>query len=196
MDPELTQDEEDDRYLGGRLLIATPAIGDPRFDRSVILVCDHSPEHAMGIILNKPVKGLRMPALLEQLGVENSDAAPDLTVLQGGPVDRDRGFVLHTGDFDSLGATLPVAPDLGLTATKDVLTAIASDHPPRRVAMALGYAGWGAGQLDSELQDNAWLVVDPDEAMIFGEETEGKWEAALARLGVTPEKLSGLTGTA
>ena len=186
----------EDGYLSGKLLIATPAIGDPRFDRSVILLCDHSAEHAMGIILNKPVKGLRLPALLEQLGIENAGEARDQIVLEGGPVDRDRGFVLHSGDFDSDGATLDIGEGVRMTATKDVLVAMASREPPRQAVMALGYAGWGAGQLESELAENAWLVADADESMIYGDEVDGKWEAALQRIGVTPEHLSSSPGHA
>lgn len=185
-----------DRFLGGKLLIATPMIGDPRFDRSVILMCDHSDEHAMGIIINKPVSGLRLPELFDQLGIETDTTAPDRAVLLGGPVERDRGFVLHSNDFAADGSTLPVSADIGLTATKDILEAIASDHPPRRSILALGYAGWGPGQLEDELTANAWLVADPDEALIFSDTNHDKWEKALAIIGISPEHLSSLSGHA
>lgn len=185
-----------DRFLGGKLLIATPMIGDPRFDRSVILMCDHSDEHAMGIIINKPVSGLRLPELFEQLGVESDASAPDRAVMLGGPVERDRGFVLHSDDFAADGSTLPVSEGIGLTATKDILEAIASDHPPRRSVLALGYAGWGPGQLEDELTANAWLVAEPDETLIFGDGNEDKWEQALAIIGISPEHLSSLSGHA
>lgn len=185
-----------DRFLGGKLLIATPSIGDPRFDRTVIFMCDHSEDHAMGIVVNKPVEGLRMPELFEQLGVETEAETPDRPVLLGGPVDRDRGFVLHTPDFEADGSTLPVSKTIGLTATKDVLEAIASHEPPRRSILALGYAGWGAGQLEDELTANAWLVVDADEDLIFSDISEEKWERALEILGVTPEHLSMAAGHA
>lgn len=185
-----------DRFLGGKLLIATPMIGDPRFDRSVILMCDHSDEHAMGIIINKPVSGLRLPELFDQLGIETDTTAPDRAVLLGGPVERDRGFVLHSNDFAADGSTLPVSADIGLTATKDILEAIASDHPPRRSILALGYAGWGPGQLEDELTANAWLVADPDEALIFSDTNDDKWEKALAIIGISPEHLSSLSGHA
>lgn len=185
-----------DRFLGGKLLIATPMIGDPRFDRSVILMCDHSDEHAMGIIINKPVSGLRLPELFDQLGIETDTTAPDRAVLLGGPVERDRGFVLHSNDFAADGSTLPVSAGIGLTATKDILEAIASDHPPRRSILALGYAGWGPGQLEDELTANAWLVADPDEALIFSDTNDDKWEKALAIIGISPEHLSSLSGHA
>lgn len=195
MDRE-TPTDLDESFLNGKLLVATPSIGDPRFDRAVILMCDHSPEHAMGIVINKPVEGLRMPELFAQLGIERPDDAPDRPVLLGGPVDRDRGFVLHSMDFHAEDATLPVCDGIALTATKEVLTAIASLHPPRRSLLALGYAGWGGGQLEEELTANAWLVTDPDEALIFEEPDATKWQLALDRIGVTPEHLSFLAGHA
>lgn len=191
-----TPTDVDESFLNGKLLIATPSIGDPRFDRTVILMCDHSADHAMGIVINKPVEGLRMPDLFEQLGIEHAEGAPDRPVLLGGPVDRDRGFVLHSTDFRAEDSTLPVCDGILLTATKDVLEAIASTRPPRRSLLALGYAGWGAGQLEDELAANAWLVTDPDEALIFETEDTGKWEAALDRIGVTPEHLSIISGRA
>ncbi|MHA6288973.1 YqgE/AlgH family protein [Maricaulis sp. CAU 1757] len=185
-----------DSFLGGKLLIATPSIGDPRFDRSVILMCDHSADAAMGIVLNKPVEGLRLPDLFEQLGINLTAEPPDRAVLLGGPVDRDRGFVLHTPDFAVSDATLPVCEGVSLTATKEVLEAIASPHPPRRSLLALGYAGWGAGQLEAELAANAWLVCDPDQGLIFDTDNTHMWQGALDLIGVTPEHLSALGGHA
>lgn len=195
MQPD-TPTDVNDSFLGGKLLVATPSIGDPRFDRTVILMCDHSAEHAMGIVINKPVDGLRLPELFAQLGISHPDDAPDRAVLLGGPVDRDRGFVIHTTDYATADSTLPVCDGLSLTATKDVLEAIASASPPRRSLLALGYAGWGAGQLESELAANAWLVTEPDEALIFDTANEAKWQGALDRIGVTPEHLSFMAGHA
>lgn len=186
----------DETFLGGKLLIATPSIGDPRFDRTVILMCDHGPEHAMGIILNKPADDLRLPELFEQLGVAGSHPTPDKPVLMGGPVDQDRGFVLHTRDYSTEDATLPVNERIGLTATKDVLEAMASAAPPRRSLLALGYAGWGAGQLEHELAANAWLVAELDEDLVFDTDDADKWPRALDLLGVSPEHLSALSGHA
>ncbi len=183
-------------FLGGKLLIASPGIGDPRFDRSVILMCDHSAEHAMGIVLNKQVEGLRLPEVFEQLGVETTDETIDRPVLLGGPVERQRGFVLHTNDFQTADATLAVTDHIGLSSTKDALDAMASSTPPRRSMLALGYAGWGSGQLEDELAANAWLVADANETLVFSDDIDGKWQNALGTLGVTPEHLSGASGTA
>ncbi len=188
--------DPDDSFLAGKILVATPSIGDPRFDRSVILMCDHSAEHAMGIVINKPVDGIQLPDLLSQLEIDGAETAPDVPVLLGGPVDRDRGFVIHTPDFSAPDSTLPIGAGLSLTATKDVLEAIASPTPPRRSLVALGYAGWGAGQLESELTANAWLVTDAAADLIFGTPNSAKWERALDQLGVTPEHLSVLAGHA
>jgi putative transcriptional regulator len=182
--------------LGGKMLIATPAIGDSRFARSVVFMCAHTPEHAMGIIVNKPMGALRLPDLLEQLGIASTITAPDRPVLNGGPVDRDRGFVLHTDDFYSEEATLDVAQGVGMTATKDVLEAIASPDAPRQAVLALGYAGWGAGQLENEILANAWLVCEPSDELLFGLDLEGKWSRALRSIGVAPDKLSSLHGEA
>ncbi len=185
-----------DPYLCGKLLIATPSIGDPRFDRTVILMCDHSEDHAMGIVVNKPAPGLRLPDLYMQLDIETERKAPDRAVLVGGPVERDRGFVLHSAEYEVIGATLPVTDTISMTATRDALEAIASAEPPKRFVLALGYAGWGAGQLEDEIAANAWLVVEPHEALVFGDANDDKWNEALARIGVTPEHLSAMSGRA
>jgi putative transcriptional regulator len=182
--------------LGGKMLIATPAIGDSRFARSVVFMCAHTPEHAMGIIVNKPMGALRLPDLLEQLGIESTITAPDRPVLNGGPVDRDRGFVLHTDDFYSEEATLDVGAGVGMTATKDVLEAIASPDAPRQAVLALGYAGWGAGQLENEILANAWLVCEPSDELLFGIDLNSKWAKALNSIGVAPDRLSSLHGEA
>jgi putative transcriptional regulator len=195
MAPASTTDV-DETFLGGKLLIATPGIGDPRFDRAVILICDHSPEHAMGIIVNKPVEGLRLPELFGQLEIDGGGPVPDRPVLVGGPVEPERGFVLHTRDYERDSTTLPVSAHIGLTATQDVLEAMASAAPPQRSLLALGYAGWGAGQLESELAANAWLVAEMDEALVFDTDDADKWACALDLLGVTPEHLSALSGHA
>lgn len=189
-------DASEDGFLRGRMLIATPAIADARFERSLIFVCAHTAQHAMGIIVNKPMGALRLPDLLEQLGIASSISAPDAPVLNGGPIDRDRGFVLHSDDYRSDDATLAIAQGVGLTATKDVLEAMTSPAAPRRAVLALGYAGWGPGQLESEIQANAWLTCDSDSALIFDHDLEAKWMRALASIGVSAEKLSSLHGHA
>jgi putative transcriptional regulator len=178
-----------DTDLTGMLLIALPGIGDKRFARSVILVCAHSPEFAMGIVLNKPMAHLRLPQLLEQLDVPIETEVPDMFVLDGGPVSSDRGFVLHTDDVYSEGATLPVEGEICMTATRDILQAMGSTRPPRRSVLALGYSGWGAGQLEAELADNAWLVSDMDPDLIFSSAHESKWRHALGRLGIDSGRL-------
>ncbi|MEO1039352.1 MAG: YqgE/AlgH family protein [Pseudomonadota bacterium] len=186
----------DSAYLTGKLLVASPLVGDPRFDRSVVYMCAHGPDHAMGIILNKPMGSLRLPTLFEQLEVKSEIEAPDAAVLDGGPVDRDRGFVLHTSDIKLGPATIQVGPDVGLTATREILEAIASEDAPRRSLLALGYAGWGEGQLEEEIGANAWLVADPDEALLFDVDFDRKWERALKTLGVSPEFLTASSGHA
>ena len=178
-----------DTDLTGKLLIALPAIGDHRFARSVILICAHSPEFAMGVVLNKPMAHLRLPQLFEQLDVPIEADVPDTFVLDGGPVSPDRGFVLHTDDVFSEGASLPIEGDICMTATRDILHAMGSRHPPRRSVLALGYSGWGAGQLEGELADNAWLVSDLDPELIFSAAHEKKWRHALGRLGIDTGRL-------
>ena len=178
-----------DTDLTGKLLIALPGIGDARFSRSVILVCAHSPEFAMGIVLNKPMAHLRLPQLFEQLDVPIEADVPDTFVLDGGPVSSDRGFVLHTDDVYNEGASLPVEGDICMTATRDILHAMGSTHPPRRSVLALGYSGWGAGQLETELAENAWLVCDLDPELIFSSAHERKWRHALGRLGIDSARL-------
>ena len=178
-----------DHSLAGKLLIASPSIEDPRFARAVILVCTHNEEHAMGIVLNKASEEDDLPSLLDQLGVDGDDAPEDAHVLVGGPVSRDRGFVLHSEDYDSAGATLNVCDGVCLTATRDVLHAMASDSPPERYVLALGYSGWGAGQLEMELAENVWLVGVPDVALVYDPSLDTKWSRALARIGVSPDRL-------
>lgn len=183
-------------YLTGKLLIASPLIGDPRFDRAVLLVCAHEHDHAMGILINKPLGDLRLPTLFDQLGVTCEIEVPDRAVLFGGPVDRDRGFVLHSDDYSSDETTFGVGPGIGLTATKDILEAMASPHAPRRSLLALGYAGWTEGQLEEEIGANAWLVTEPDEDLLFADDHTSKWQKALKKLGVAPEYLTASSGHA
>ena len=177
--------------LAGKLLIAAPAIEDPRFSRAVILVCTHNEEHAMGIVLNKASEEDNLPELLDQLGVDGEGAPTDAHILLGGPVGRERGFVLHSEDYDSDGATLNVCEGVCLTATRDVLHAMTSDSPPERFVLALGYSGWGAGQLEMELAENVWLVGVPDTALVYDPSLDTKWSRALARIGVSPDKQIG-----
>ena len=187
---------EVDDGLAGRVLIAMPGIGDPRFERAVILVCAHGEDHAMGLTLNRPLDGLTVPDLLERLGVKAEISLPEQSVLMGGPVERERGFVLHTPDYRSPESTLDVAEGVALTATRDVLQAMGSANRPRRSLLALGYSGWGPGQLDQEFRENVWLTCEPDETLLFGDDHDHKWAHALAKLGVSAGSLSGTAGSA
>ena len=188
--------KSDPAFLTGQLLVAMPGIGDPRFERAVILVCAHDPEHAMGLVLNRPVEGLTVRRLLRKLGVEAGEAPRDL-VLMGGPVEKERGFVLHTAEFSSEPGSIQISDDLLLTATKDVLRAIASPNDrPRKAILTLGNAGWGAGQLEDEIRENVWLACEGDEDLIFDDDHEHKWSRALAKIGIAPEHLSSAAGRA
>lgn len=184
-------------FLVGRLLIAMPGIDDPRFERAVILMCAHGEDHAMGLTLNRPVEGLTVPDLLHRLNVASSIILPDDFVLYGGPVDRERGFVVHTDDYMCGQSSLPITDGLAWTATRDALAAMGDQaRRPRRSLLALGYAGWGAGQVERELQENVWLTCDPDEELLFGRDHDLKWARALAKIGVAADRLSGQAGRA
>lgn len=182
--------------LGGKLLVAMPCMGDARFERSVILVCAHSPEGAMGLIINKPVREMNFSMLLAQLNIAVGDGSRDIRVHFGGPVERGRGFVLHTPDYAGGAATMEVPGGFGMTATLDVLEALANGTGPRRALLALGYAGWGAGQLEAEIGRNDWLTVDAVDDLVFAPEDAGKWLGAMRAIGVDPLALSPVAGRA
>lgn len=186
----------DHGFFAGQLLIAMPGISDPRFERSLILVCAHDDRHAMGLAVNRPVEGLTVPDLLARLDIASEIKAPPDLVLMGGPVERERGFVLHTDDYHA-EHSLEVGAGLALTPTRDALEAMAqaAGHP-RRALLALGYAGWGAGQLEAEIKENVWLTCEPDEQLVFGGRHDHKWAQALAKLGVDVERLSAAAGHA
>ncbi|MEI9890829.1 MAG: YqgE/AlgH family protein [Caulobacteraceae bacterium] len=178
-------------FLSGRVLIAMPGIDDPRFERAVILMCAHGRDHAMGLALNRPVEGLTTPDLLRRLGVLPNYPMLESPVLFGGPVDRERGFVVHTDDYNCARSSLPIGEGLAWTATRDVLEAMADGvRHPRHALLALGYAGWGPGQLERELHENVWLTCEPDEDLLFGADHDLKWTKALAKIGATPGTLS------
>jgi putative transcriptional regulator len=190
-------------YLDGQCLIAMPVMGDPRFERSVIYLCAHSSEGAMGIIVNRPAGSIDFPELLVQLDIiEKADQinlpenAETMKVLKGGPVDTGRGFVLHSSDFYIKDATLQIDDGVCLTATVDILKAIAKGTGPKHAILALGYAGWAAGQLESEIQDNGWLHCDADSDLIFGSDIEEKYSRALRKIGIDVGMLSNEAGHA
>jgi putative transcriptional regulator len=185
----------EDGYLSGSLLVAMPGMQDPRFARSVICLVAHSPDGAMGIVVNRPIDGLSFDDLLGQLGLEPVPPHRRIRMLQGGPVDGGRGFVLHTADWSTDGS-LTVASGLAMTASIDILKAIAGGGGPRRGVLALGYAGWGPGQLEQEFQRNAWLSVPADEELLFDDADEAKWRRAMAKLRIDPSLLSGTVGHA
>lgn len=182
--------------LSGKMLIAMPSMGDPRFEKAVIYLCAHSEEGALGIVVNRRADSINRKDLLSQLQIECEPEREAEPVHYGGPVETGRGFVLHSTDWTMPEATLEVDGVICMTATVDVLKAIAAGAGPRRSMIALGYAGWGEGQLEGELRDNGWLTCDGDEEIIFGDDDASKWTAALAKLGIDPMMLSASGGTA
>jgi putative transcriptional regulator len=172
-----------------------PQMQDPRFARTVIYMCVHSPEGAMGLVVNRVLPSLSFPDLLEQLEIGLAPGGDEIRVHFGGPVESVRGFVLHSADYVRDG-TVVVGENIALTATVDILRAIATGAGPRRSLLALGYAGWGPGQLDGELQRNAWLHVPADEDLIFDDDIDKKWERAAAKLGIALSHLSSQAGHA
>jgi len=188
-------DDNSDGYLLGQLLVAMPTMRDPRFTRSVIYICAHNAEGAMGLVVNRLVGSLTFPDLLAQLGIPRSEAGRDIRVHFGGPVDMGRGFVLHSPDYHDDG-TMMIDERVGLTASLDILRIIASGGGPKQSILALGYAGWGPGQLDMEIQANGWLSAPADDALLFDSKLDDKWERAIAKLGVRSEHLSGEAGHA
>ena len=193
----------DDGYLDGQLLIAMPVMGDPRFERSVIYMCAHSSEGAMGIMVNRPAGSIDFPELLVQLDIIKEadqiklpETAESMKVLKGGPVDTGRGFVLHSSDFYIENATLRIDDGICLTATVDILKAIAKGAGPKHAILALGYAGWAPGQLENEIQGNGWLHCDADQDLIFGGDVEEKYARALRKIGIDPGMLSNDAGHA
>jgi putative transcriptional regulator len=181
--------------LSGQLLVAMPQMLDPRFARTVVYLCAHSPDGAMGLVVNRLIDSLSFESLLSQLGVEAKGVPADMVVHFGGPVESSRGFVLHTSDYHQ-DSTLVIDDEIALTATVDVLRAIASGTGPRRCVLALGYAGWAPGQLDAEIQANGWLLVPPDLDLVFGIKNDTKWQRAIAKIGIDLTLLSSEAGHA
>lgn len=185
-----------DSNLVGKLLIAMPDMSDPRFANTVIYMCAHSDEGGMGLIVNKPQQDVKFAKLLDQMEIPVSANVRDVPVHYGGPVDNQRGFVLHTNDYASDTGTLDVDENFRMTATLQVLEDLAKGEGPDVSIMALGYAGWGPGQLEYEISQNGWLTSPPCEDILFGPDNDGKWAAALKLLGVDPLVLSATAGRA
>jgi putative transcriptional regulator len=178
-------------YLDGQLLIAMPTMTDKRFARSVIYLCTHSSEGAMGLIVNQRASHISFPQLLQQLGIVTKNAAetvpPDILIKEvhvGGPVDTKRGFVLHSADYHAATNTMAIDKRISLTATIDILKAMAKGNGPDRAMLALGYAGWAPGQLEAEIQHNGWLHCPADPDIIFSRDIDLKYNQALARIGI------------
>ena len=185
----MTEITKDGSYVTGQLLIAMPGMRDERFAKTVIYMCAHTEEGAMGLVLNQRFEALTFTELMRQLELEEKQITKDVPVHFGGPVEAGRGFVLHTSDYQQ-DATLEVVDGVALTATVDILKAIARGDGPKKSLLALGYAGWGPGQLDMEIRANGWLQVPSDAEIIFDDQLETKWERAFRRLGIDPRMLS------
>ncbi len=203
--------EHDDGHVSyqGSLLIAMPGLTGEPFEHSVIYLCQHDEDHAMGLILNRPISGLNFARMLKELGIDNGNHSLDgQKIFRGGPVQNDRGFVLHSLDYKLDEATLPLGgpcitlPDgrkeqgLGLTASRDILVDLSAGGGPAHALIALGYAGWGSGQLETEIGQNAWLVAPASQDLLFGDDPDHMWTRALASIGIDPAHLSGAAGNA
>lgn len=186
--------DNDDNFVG-QVLLAMPAMSDPRFERSVIFVCAHNEDGAMGVVINKTLDSIDFRELLGQLDIPANEAARDIALHFGGPVENQRGFVLHSNDYRH-DDTLVVDDQVGLTATLDVLRDLAQGQGPENSILALGYAGWGPGQLEAEFQDNAWLSVSASRELVFKVANSDKWERAFNSIGVDLSVLSGTSGRA
>jgi putative transcriptional regulator len=185
-----------DGFLDGKLLIAMPSMTDPRFHKAVIYLCAHSEDGAMGIVVNQRAEHITFRSLLEQLDIEPAEndgsirlPLKDMAVHTGGPVETGRGFVLHTSDYSSTDSTLSIDDGISLTATIDILRAIANGKGPNHSLLALGYAGWAPGQLEREIHGNGWLICPADNDLVFDAEVESKYDRAMAKLGVHPSFL-------
>ena len=189
-------ESERPRFLDGQLLIAMPGMGDLRFERSVIFLCAHSAEGAMGLIVNKPAPELSFVDLLAQLKIPATIDLAETRVHFGGPVEHGRGFVLHTAEYNVAESSEEVAVGFTMTATVDILQDMARGSGPKRALMALGYAGWGPGQLEGEIQANGWLTGPANPELVFNPRDGEKWEGALRALGIDPRLLSAEGGRA
>ena len=193
--PDNTGNKDQNEYLTGQLLVAMPQMEDQRFARSVVYICAHTDDGAMGLILNKLAETINFSDLLEQLNLPVATVSDKTRVHYGGPVETGRGFVLHSDDFTQ-DASLLIENGVALTATVDILSAISKGNGPRNYLLALGYAGWAPGQLDSEIQANGWLIAPADTDILFGSKIENKWNTALNTIGIDVTMLSSHAGHA
>jgi len=191
----MSETSKNEGYLTGQLLVAMPQMLDERFSTSVIYLCAHTEDGAMGLVVNKLLENVDLPDLLKQLDLEPDLKGMGIRVHFGGPVEAGRGFVLHSGDYVQ-DATMVINDHIALTATTDVLRDIASGDGPQDSFLALGYAGWGPGQLDAEIQANGWLSLEADNSLVFGTDPKKVWQAALAKMGIDISMLSGDSGHA
>lgn len=191
----MTDTDQDDNYLTGQFLVATPTMPDERFHGAVVYVCAHNADGAMGLIVNQSMEKLSFADVLDQLEIKGVNGDDAIRVQFGGPVEPGHGFVLHSTDF-LLESSLSVDDTIALSATVDMLKLLAEGQGPKKALFALGYAGWGAGQLDQELLDNGWLVVDGDQDILFSDDLAHKWDMALAKIGVDAGFLSEHAGHA
>ncbi len=182
-------------WLTGQFLVAMPGMVDPRFTRAVVYICSHGPSGAMGLVVNRLFGEADFPMLLEQLNIESSFNTPEISVQFGGPVEMGRGFVLHSCDYLREGTTR-IDDSVAVTATVEIIQDIANGKGPERVLLALGYAGWGEGQLEDELKNNGWLTVAADEDILFDSNLDSKWDRAMTKIGISPAMLSDTQGHA
>lgn len=194
--PDLQHPHGREGFLHGKLLIAMPGMQDQRFEKSVIFMCSHSDVGALGLIVNKPIPALTFRDLMTKMDIAVTDQTPRNAVLFGGPVETDRGYVLHGTERTSRASTIAVTPEIALTPTVDVLRAIAEGRGPARWLMTLGYAGWGPGQIESEIVANGWIHCDADTAIVFDAEMGAKWRLAFGKLGASLSGLSSEAGRA
>ncbi|MGB0505017.1 MAG: YqgE/AlgH family protein [Pikeienuella sp.] len=192
----MDKDQDYDDGLMGKMLIAMPGMGDERFDRTVIYMCAHSEDGALGLVINRRAEQVSQEELFKQLDITAVPEVNQRSIHYGGPVETGRGFVLHTADFHLSDSTLEVDDKLSMTASVEILQAIAKGEGPKDAMIALGYSGWAGGQLEGELQRNGWLTCDGDPDLIFGGNDEDKWTAALNKLGIDPSMLSSQGGMA
>jgi putative transcriptional regulator len=199
----LIENRDPKGFLDGQMLVAMPGMQDERFARSVIYMCAHSSDGAMGIVVNRKARNMGFRDLMVQLKVIDDDRsiilprqADDVQVLSGGPVEKGRGFVLHSTDFFIKNSSLPINDEVALTITMDILKAIAAGKGPERAIVALGYAGWAPGQLEREIQENGWLHCPADPSLIFDADHNTKYERAMRSIGIDPRMLSNEAGHA